>query len=150
MVSFLIYLSKNDVFQKYKGTAEMDLIFRSGSQKTNDGCSLQNAASVLSVSWCGTRHAASGSEGAFVARHATHARNASDDFLLSASAHISSPDSKPRRSQCSLQPPCFFIMFPMRPSDQQLPSGIIFRLHCITSALSPIIFAEKFHHNNQT
>ena len=105
---------------------------------------------VSVVSWCGTRRAASGSEGAFVARHATHARNASDDFLLSASAHISSPDSKPRRSQCSLQPPCFFIMFPMRPSDQQLPSGIIFRLHCITSALSPIIFAEKFHHNNQT
>ena len=82
----------------------MDLIFRSGSQKTNDGCSLQNAASVLSVSWCGTRHAASGSEGAFVARHATHARNASGDFLLSASAHISSPDSKPdvRNAACSL------------------------------------------------
>ena len=110
---------------------------------------------VSVVSWCGTRRAASGSEGAFVARHATHARNASDDFLLSASAHISSPDSKPRRSQCSLQPPRrhFFIMFPMRPSDQQLPSGIISRLHCNTSALSRIIFAEKrilFHHNNQT
>ena len=110
---------------------------------------------VSVVSWCGTRRAASGSEGAFVARHATHARNASDDFLLSASAHISSPDSKPRRSQCSLQPPRrdFFIMFPMRPSGQRLPSGIISRLHRITSALSPIMFAEKcilFHHNNQT
>ena len=47
-----------------------------------------------------------------------HARNASDDFLLSASAHISSPDSKPRRSQCSLQPPRrhFFIMFSLRPA----------------------------------
>ena len=87
-----------------------------------------------------------------MACHATHARNASDDFLLSASAHISSPDSKPRRSQCSLQPPRrhFFIMFPMRPSGQRLPSGIISRLHRITSALSPIMFAEKcilFHHN---
>ena len=53
-----------------------------------------------------------------MACHATHARNASDDFLLSASAHISSPDSKPRRSQCSLQPPRrhFFIMFSLRPA----------------------------------
>ena len=53
-----------------------------------------------------------------MARHCTHARNASDDLLLFASAHISSPDSKPRRSQCSLQPPRrhFFIMFSLRPA----------------------------------
>ena len=85
-----------------------------------------------------------------MARHCTHARNASDDLLLFASAHISSPDSKPRCSQCSLQAPPFLIMFSLRPSDQRLPPGIIFRLHRITSALSPIMFAEKcilFHHN---
>ena len=74
----------------------------------------------------------------------SHARNAYDDFQLSASAHISSPDSKPRRSQCSLQPsPFLYHVFDETPSDQRLPSGIIFRLHRITSALSPIMLQRK-------